>query len=189
MIKTSKKKRKQTEAWRLKRQETEKGAQLLREKYQLATAELAEETTSRRIDAMTAKREAEKTWTRVSERVKKAKTAAMIDGDNNDKKDDKEMPNVETPPLLQQLQPRQQQIRRQNMTTSLKCGKGRKLCFGCSAVVGSPTRVCPHCKTTLPRVAVPIPLSLLTPTPSPPQKSLELPPPSLSPSTKLLCLK
>ena len=170
---------KQTEAWRLKRQETEKGAQLLREKYQLATAELAEETTSRRIDAMTAKREAEKTWTRVSERVKKAKTAAMIDN-NNDKKDDKEMPNVETPPLLQQLQPRQQQIRRQNMTTSLKCGKGRKLCFGCSAVVGSPTRVCPHCKTTLPRVAVPIPLSLLTPTPSPPQKSLE-PPPSSSP--------
>ena len=90
------------------------------------------------------------------------------------------MPNVETPPLLQQLQPRQQQIRRQNMTTSLKCGKGRKLCFGCSAVVGSPTRVCPYCKTTLPRVAVPIPLSLLTPTPSPPQKSLE-PPPSSSP--------
>ena len=37
MIKTSKKKRKQTEAWRLKRQETEKGAQLLREKYQIAS--------------------------------------------------------------------------------------------------------------------------------------------------------
>ena len=29
-------------------------------------------------------------------------------------------------------------------------GKGRKLCTGCSTVVGSPTRVCPHCNTTLP---------------------------------------
>jgi len=29
-------------------------------------------------------------------------------------------------------------------------GKGRKLCHVCSTVVGSPTRVCPHCKTTLP---------------------------------------
>ena len=29
-------------------------------------------------------------------------------------------------------------------------GKGRKLCTGCSTVVGSPTRVCPHCNATLP---------------------------------------
>ena len=29
-------------------------------------------------------------------------------------------------------------------------GKGRKLCHVCSTVVGSPTRVCPHCKATLP---------------------------------------
>ena len=29
-------------------------------------------------------------------------------------------------------------------------GKGRKRCHVCSTVVGSPTRVCPHCKTALP---------------------------------------
>ena len=29
-------------------------------------------------------------------------------------------------------------------------GKGRKLCTGCNTVVGSPTRVCPHCNATLP---------------------------------------
>ena len=117
---------------------------------------------------------------------KKAKTAAMIDN-NNDKKDDKEMPNVETPPLLQQLQPRQQQIRRQNMTTSLKCGKGRKLCFGCSAVVGSPTRVCPYCKTTLPRVAA---LFVVAhPNPVTASKSLEPPPSSSPPPSPPLSLR
>ena len=29
-------------------------------------------------------------------------------------------------------------------------GKGRKLCLECNGVVGSPTRVCPHCNATLP---------------------------------------
>ena len=29
-------------------------------------------------------------------------------------------------------------------------GKGRKLCQGCNGVVGSPTRICPHCQATLP---------------------------------------
>ena len=29
-------------------------------------------------------------------------------------------------------------------------GKGRKLCQECNGVVGSPTRVCPHCNATLP---------------------------------------
>jgi hypothetical protein len=29
-------------------------------------------------------------------------------------------------------------------------GKGRKLCARCSQIVGSPTRVCPHCQHTLP---------------------------------------
>ena len=35
-------------------------------------------------------------------------------------------------------------------TAGTPLGKGRKLCNGCAAVVGSPTRVCPHCQTTLP---------------------------------------
>ena len=172
---------KHTEAWRVKRQETEKGAHLLREKYQLATAELAEKTTSRRIDAMTAKREAEKTWTRVSERVKKAKTAAMIAGEDttNINAEGKEMPAAQTPPLVE-LQLRQQQFfKRQNKNSDIRCGKGKKLCFSCSAVVGSPTRVCPNCRTTL-RGEVSIPLALLTPPPPPPQKeSLEEPSPPL----------
>ena len=29
-------------------------------------------------------------------------------------------------------------------------GKGRKLCLECNGVVGSPTRICPHCNATLP---------------------------------------
>ena len=29
-------------------------------------------------------------------------------------------------------------------------GKGRKLCHVCATVVGSPTRVCPHCHANLP---------------------------------------
>lgn len=29
-------------------------------------------------------------------------------------------------------------------------GKGRKLCHVCGTVVGSPTRVCPHCQAQLP---------------------------------------
>ena len=60
---------------------------------------------------MTAKREAEKTWTRVSERVKKAKTAAMIAGEDttNINAEGKEMPAAQTPPLVE-LQLRQQQF-------------------------------------------------------------------------------
>ena len=34
--------------------------------------------------------------------------------------------------------------------TKSSLGKGRKRCHVCSTVVGSPTRVCPHCKTALP---------------------------------------
>jgi hypothetical protein len=172
---------KQTEAWRLKREETEKGAQLLREKYQLATAELAEKTTSRRIDAMTAKREAEKTWTRVSERVKKAKmlagedtTAAATTTITDTNAGTQDMLAAQTSSLLE-LQLRQERFKRKS--ADAKCGKGRKLCFSCSAVVGSPTRVCPNCKTTL-RGVVSIPLSLLTPPPAPSQKeALEAPSP------------
>jgi hypothetical protein len=32
-------------------------------------------------------------------------------------------------------------------------GKGRKLCQACKSVVGSPTRICPHCNATLPMLA------------------------------------
>ena len=38
----------------------------------------------------------------------------------------------------------------QTATPGTPLGKGRKLCTGCNTVVGSPTRVCPHCNAALP---------------------------------------
>ena len=76
--------RKSAMHWQHKYKETEQGSKLLRDKFEEEVAASSRETVEKRIDAISAKREASTLWTRVSERVKKAKNIdAVYDQNEN----------------------------------------------------------------------------------------------------------
>ena len=67
-------------------------------------------------------------------------------------KEDKEYkPSVITPSPRKRLRTTNTPVKHTtNGRSSGGIGKGRKICYRCNQIVGSPSRVCPHCKAELP---------------------------------------
>lgn len=62
-----------------------------------------------------------------------------------------EKPKPSFPPAVIGSSPfNKKMLAKGELPTKTPLGKGRKLCHVCGTVVGSPTRICPHCKANLP---------------------------------------